>query len=61
MNIESLLDQVRKTNPDMTRDKLKEELRKSTSSAAGLVITCRNFMVEEMDCTGTSHATHFFH
>lgn len=45
MTIEELLSYVQRTNPDMTREKLVEELGKSYYSARGLIYTanCQNF------------------
>lgn len=42
MSIECILECVRKTNPDMTRDKLIEELSKCRYSAVALVMVCEN-------------------
>ena len=45
MTIEELLNYVRRTNPDMTKEKLLEELDKSDYSARGLIYTanCQKF------------------
>lgn len=40
--IEQLLEYVRKTNPNMTRQKLIEELSKSRYSAMTLIMTWQN-------------------
>lgn len=42
MNIEDILECVRKTNPSMTRDKLLEELSKCRYSAVALCMVCKN-------------------
>lgn len=42
MSIERILECVRKTNPDMTRDKLIDELSKCLYSAVALVMVCEN-------------------
>lgn len=42
MNIEWILECVRKTNPEMARDKLIEELQKCRYSAVALVMVCEN-------------------
>lgn len=42
MNIEWILECVRKTNPTMTRDKLLEELSKCRYSAVALCMVCEN-------------------
>lgn len=42
MNIEWILECVRKTNQTMTRDKLIEELSKCQYSAVALVMVCEN-------------------
>lgn len=44
MTIEELLNYVQRTNPDMTKEKLVEELGKSNYSARGLIYTasCQN-------------------
>lgn len=44
MTIEELLSYVQRTNPDMTKEKLVEELDKSDYSARGLIYTanCQN-------------------
>lgn len=42
MNIEWILDFVRKTNPQMTESKLIEELSKCHYSAISLVMVCEN-------------------
>lgn len=42
MNIEWILECVRKTNPSMTRDKLIEELSKCRYSAVALAMVCEN-------------------
>lgn len=39
--IETILEQVRKTNPEMTREKLINEMGKSDFSAKALVIVSR--------------------
>ncbi len=45
MTIEELLSYVQRTNPDMTKEKLVEELDESYYSARGLIYTanCQNF------------------
>ena len=45
LTVEELLSYVQRTNPDMTKEKLIEELGKSDSSARGLICTanCQNF------------------
>ena len=45
MTIDELLSYVQRTNPDMTKEKLIEELGKSDYSARGLIYTanCQNF------------------
>lgn len=45
MTIEELLSYVQWTNPDMTKEKLVEELDKSNYSTRGLIYTanCQNF------------------
>lgn len=42
MDINCILECVRKTNPGMTRDKLLEELCKCRYSAVSLVMVCEN-------------------
>lgn len=42
MSIDWILECVRKTNPEMTRDKLIEELSKCHYSAVALVMVCEN-------------------
>ena len=45
MTIDELLSYVQRTNPDMTKEKLIEELDKSDYSARGLIYiaNCQNF------------------
>lgn len=45
LTIEELLSYVQRTNPDMTKENLIEELGKSDYSARGLIYTagCQNF------------------
>lgn len=40
--LDSLLKYVRKTNPEMTKERLIEELSKCKYSAVGLIITWKN-------------------
>lgn len=42
MNINAVLECVRKTNPRMTKSKLVEELSKCRYSASALVLICEN-------------------
>lgn len=42
MDINCILECVRKTNPAMTRDKLIEELSKCSYSAVSLCMVCEN-------------------
>lgn len=42
MNLEFVLECVRKTNPAMTKDRLIEELLKCRYSAISLVMVCKN-------------------
>lgn len=42
MDINAILECVRKTNPTMTRDKLIEELSKCRYSAVALCMVCEN-------------------
>lgn len=42
MNIEWIIECVRKTNPEMTMDKLIEELLKCRYSAVALFMVCEN-------------------
>lgn len=42
MSIDWILERVRKTNPEMTRNKLLEELSKCRYSAVVLVTVCEN-------------------
>lgn len=41
--IDELLRYVQRTNPEMTRERLIEELKKCRYSAAGLIVTWQNF------------------
>lgn len=47
MNIKELLAYIQKTNPQMTEEKLIEELSKSRYSAMAIIITCKNFCGSE--------------
>lgn len=40
--MEELLEYVRKTNPDMTMDRLKEELKKSNYATVAILLTMEN-------------------
>lgn len=54
MTIEELLNYVQRTNPDMTKEKLVEELGKSNYSARGLIYTasCQNSLpIQNEICT----------
>lgn len=42
VNVETILELVHKTNPQMTKDKLIEELFKCRYSAIALVMICEN-------------------
>lgn len=42
IDINKLLEYVQKTNPEMTKEKLIEELNKSRYSAVSLVMVCEN-------------------
>lgn len=42
MNINTILERVRKTNPAITKSKLLEELSKCRYSAVALAIVCEN-------------------
>lgn len=42
MIVDCLLQYIRKTNPEMTKEKMLEQLGKSFSSAVALVMVCQN-------------------
>ena len=43
MNIKDILAYVRRTNPEMTEEKLIEELKRSHYSSVGLIFTAKNY------------------
>ena len=43
MMVDALLEYIKKTNPEMTREKLLEELKKNSYATKGLIFTFNNY------------------